>query len=205
MQASVRYRASFSLSRNTSAGTAMSGNAPNDRVVWHISQQNQGSALFRQGRFSLGQSIRCVGGYSLPTPPNLSDGVLRVRGPPVRRGPERHCGRRHPAGDCPGIRGSGHRQGGGGPQGVLGGAGRRLEFDAGLPRPEAELEAARITATLARNKRHLWSSLRSAPSHYPALVAYVPDRPLGCSPGRHAQEQARGAAGGVSGAQEVKA
>jgi hypothetical protein len=31
-----------------------------------------------------------------------------------------------------------------------------LEYDAGLPRPEAELEAAKIAATLARNWRDLW-------------------------------------------------
>jgi hypothetical protein len=33
-----------------------------------------------------------------------------------------------------------------------------------------------ITATYARNKGHLWSSLRSALSHYPALAAQVPDK-----------------------------
>jgi hypothetical protein len=52
-----------------------------------------------------------------------------------------------------------------------------LEFDAGLPRPEAELEAAWITATLARNRSYLWASLRAALSRYPALLAQVPDRP----------------------------
>lgn len=30
-----------------------------------------------------------------------------------------------------------------------------LEYDAGLPRPEAEIESARITATLARNRGYL--------------------------------------------------
>jgi len=47
---------------------------------------------------------------------------------------------------------------------------------AGLPTPEAELEAARITATYARNKGHLWSGLRSALSDYPALLPQVPNR-----------------------------
>jgi len=36
-----------------------------------------------------------------------------------------------------------------------------LEYDAGLPRPAAELEAARITATYARNRGYLWASLRA--------------------------------------------
>jgi hypothetical protein len=35
-----------------------------------------------------------------------------------------------------------------------------LEYDAGLPRAEAELEAARIAAAYARNRSYLWSSLR---------------------------------------------
>jgi hypothetical protein len=52
-----------------------------------------------------------------------------------------------------------------------------LEHDAGLPRPEAELEAARITETLARNRGYLWASLRSALVGYPALLSQVPDRP----------------------------
>jgi hypothetical protein len=51
-----------------------------------------------------------------------------------------------------------------------------LEFSAGMLRPEAELEAARITATLARNRGYLWASLRSALSEYPVLLAQVPDR-----------------------------
>jgi hypothetical protein len=51
-----------------------------------------------------------------------------------------------------------------------------LEHDAGLSRPEAELEAARSTATLARNRGSLWASLRAAFSRYPALLAQVPDR-----------------------------
>jgi hypothetical protein len=46
-----------------------------------------------------------------------------------------------------------------------------LEFDAGLPRPEAEIEAARITATLPRNRRYLWASLRAALEGYPMLLA----------------------------------
>jgi hypothetical protein len=52
-----------------------------------------------------------------------------------------------------------------------------LEHDAGMARPEAELEAARITATLARNRGYLWTCLRSALAGYPLLLAQVPDRP----------------------------
>jgi len=37
-----------------------------------------------------------------------------------------------------------------------------MEHDAGLPRPEAQIEAARMTATLARNRKYLWASLRAA-------------------------------------------
>jgi hypothetical protein len=51
-----------------------------------------------------------------------------------------------------------------------------LEYDAGLPRAEAEFEAARITATLARNRGCLWASLRSALSGYPLLLSQVPDK-----------------------------
>jgi TubC N-terminal docking domain len=51
-----------------------------------------------------------------------------------------------------------------------------LEFDAGLPRPDAELEAARITATLARNRGYLWASLRVALTGYPVLLAQVPQK-----------------------------
>ena len=51
-----------------------------------------------------------------------------------------------------------------------------LEHDAGLPRADAELEAARITATYARNRGCLWASLRAALADYPALLAQVPDR-----------------------------
>ena len=49
-----------------------------------------------------------------------------------------------------------------------------LEFDAGLPRPEAELEAARVTATLGRNRGYLRASLRAALADYPALLSQVP-------------------------------
>jgi hypothetical protein len=52
-----------------------------------------------------------------------------------------------------------------------------LEFDAGMPRPEAELEAARITATYARNRAYLWASLRWALSGYPDLASQVPATP----------------------------
>ncbi|MGH8584783.1 MAG: hypothetical protein ACREWE_00860 [Gammaproteobacteria bacterium] len=52
-----------------------------------------------------------------------------------------------------------------------------LEYDAGLPRPEAELEAARITATLARNRGYLWASLREALAESPVLLAQLPVAP----------------------------
>ncbi|MGH8468552.1 MAG: hypothetical protein ACREVY_06120 [Gammaproteobacteria bacterium] len=52
-----------------------------------------------------------------------------------------------------------------------------LEYDAGLPRLEAELEAARITSTYARNKAYLWASLRSALADYPALFSRLPGKP----------------------------
>ncbi len=39
-----------------------------------------------------------------------------------------------------------------------------LEYDADLPRPEAELEAARITATLARNRGYAWATLAGYPA-----------------------------------------
>ncbi|MGI8427642.1 MAG: hypothetical protein ACR2M4_13865, partial [Actinomycetota bacterium] len=50
-----------------------------------------------------------------------------------------------------------------------------LQYDAGLPRPEAEIEAARITATYARNRGYSWASLRAALAGYPVLFAQVPD------------------------------
>lgn len=49
-----------------------------------------------------------------------------------------------------------------------------LEYDAGLPRPEAELEAARMTATYAQNKRYLWRGLRVALEGYSELLARLP-------------------------------
>lgn len=52
-----------------------------------------------------------------------------------------------------------------------------LEYDAGLARADAELEAARITATLARNRGYLWGSLRAALAGSPELLAQLPDRP----------------------------
>ena len=52
-----------------------------------------------------------------------------------------------------------------------------LEHEGGMPRPEAELEAARITATYARNKSYLWTSLRAALAEYPVLLSQVPDKP----------------------------
>lgn len=50
-----------------------------------------------------------------------------------------------------------------------------MEYDAGLPRLEAELEAARITVTLARNRGYLWASLRAALAEYPELLSQLPD------------------------------
>lgn len=52
-----------------------------------------------------------------------------------------------------------------------------LEYDVGLPKPEAETEAAKITAALARNRYYLWTSLRAAFADYPVLLAQVPDKP----------------------------
>jgi len=52
-----------------------------------------------------------------------------------------------------------------------------LEHNAGLPRAEAEREAARMTVTLARNSGYLWASLRAALAGYPGLLAQLPDRP----------------------------
>ena len=52
-----------------------------------------------------------------------------------------------------------------------------IEHDAGLPRPEAEREAGRITGTYARNKGYLWASLQAALASYPDLLAMLPDRP----------------------------
>ena len=63
-----------------------------------------------------------------------------------------------------------------------------LEYDAGLPRAQAELEAARITVTYARNCCCQWASLRVALSAYPELLASLPEKvgpvdslPLGVS------------------------
>ena len=50
-----------------------------------------------------------------------------------------------------------------------------FEERAGLARPDAEIEAARITVTYARNKGYLWASLRSALAGYPILAAQVLD------------------------------
>jgi hypothetical protein len=52
-----------------------------------------------------------------------------------------------------------------------------LEYDAGLPRQGAEVEAARITATLARNRGYLWTSLREALADYPLLLSQMPVMP----------------------------
>jgi hypothetical protein len=50
-----------------------------------------------------------------------------------------------------------------------------LQHDAGLPRAEAELEAARLTATLARNRRYAWTSLCEALRGYPVLQPLLID------------------------------
>ncbi len=87
-----------------------------------------------------------------------------------------------------------------------------LEHDAGLPRPEAEIEAGRITTTLARNRGYLWASLRAALAEYPALLTVLPDEPgqvdalpfgaakVAVLPGRRVVRQ-----GAFDGAQEMKA
>lgn len=51
-----------------------------------------------------------------------------------------------------------------------------LEHDGGLPRAEAECEAAKITATYARNQGYQWAALRSALSGCPELLAALPER-----------------------------
>jgi len=76
---------------------------------------------------------------------------------------------------------------------------------AGLPRAEAELEAARMTATLARNRGYLWASLRAALVEYPALAPLVPATPgtvatVAVLKGGRAVRQ-----GAFTGAHEVKA
>lgn len=63
-----------------------------------------------------------------------------------------------------------------------------LEYDACLSRAEAEAEAAKMTATLARNRGYTWAALRLAFRGFPAILAQIPDRagqadslPLGVS------------------------
>lgn len=51
-----------------------------------------------------------------------------------------------------------------------------LEHDGQLPRDVAEPEAARMAATLARNRRYSWTALRLAFRDYPAILAQLPDR-----------------------------
>lgn len=50
-----------------------------------------------------------------------------------------------------------------------------LEYDADLLRDQAELEAARMAATVARNKGYTWASLRLALEGYPALLEQLPE------------------------------
>lgn len=63
-----------------------------------------------------------------------------------------------------------------------------LEYDAGLPRPEAELEAARMAITYALNRRYSWVSVRSALGDHPEILKKLPEKtalldehPLGIS------------------------
>jgi hypothetical protein len=51
-----------------------------------------------------------------------------------------------------------------------------LEHDGCLPRSQAEAEAAKMTATLARNRGYSWAALREAFRDYPAILAQLPDR-----------------------------
>ena len=52
-----------------------------------------------------------------------------------------------------------------------------LEHDAGLPRAQAEEQAAAMTATLARNRAYPWQALRLALAERPDLAAQVPNEP----------------------------
>lgn len=52
-----------------------------------------------------------------------------------------------------------------------------LEHDGGLTRSQAEQEAARMVATLARNKGYAWATLRKALSEYPSILEQIPDKP----------------------------
>ena len=46
-----------------------------------------------------------------------------------------------------------------------------------MPRDVAEIEAARATCVLARNRGYSWKSLRLAFEGYPELLARIPDTP----------------------------
>jgi hypothetical protein len=46
----------------------------------------------------------------------------------------------------------------------------------GVGMPRAGLEAARIMAALARNRKYQWSSLRMALEGHPELLSRLPDR-----------------------------
>lgn len=52
-----------------------------------------------------------------------------------------------------------------------------MEHDGLLPRDVAEREAARMTATLARNRGYQWQALRAALAGVPSIQAMIPDRP----------------------------
>jgi hypothetical protein len=52
-----------------------------------------------------------------------------------------------------------------------------LQYDAGLPRPDAELEAARIRATYARNRGLPVGVPGEALARYPEPLSQGPDRP----------------------------
>ena len=50
-----------------------------------------------------------------------------------------------------------------------------LEYDAGLPRVQAQLRAAKLAATFARNRRYTWARLCEALNGYPALQPLLID------------------------------
>jgi hypothetical protein len=50
-----------------------------------------------------------------------------------------------------------------------------LEYNARLSRAEAQLKAAKLTATLARNRRYTWASLCEALKGYPVLQPLLID------------------------------
>jgi hypothetical protein len=53
---------------------------------------------------------------------------------------------------------------------------RVLDDFVGASKEASQLEAGRVTATLARNRGYLWSSLRTVLAGHPALLAQIPDK-----------------------------